>query len=513
MEQLPCPGIAWAGSIDSFMGSPGIAGMQSCDSHYHVLAQRKRIDELHPRIRLLRQVSVGFTRDRRAWSRRGAPDRRRRAIAGAEGALHHLARPVFGATLRFMQVAAWLGAPQREMKAVGLVCAGHFFGHFYLLVLPPLFPVLRQVYGVGFTELGFALAALSVTSALTQIPVGFLVDRYGAKSILIAGIFLQSAAIALVGVFPVYGALVGLMIAAGLANAVFHPADYAILNATVDKTRIGRVFSFHTFTGYLGDAVGPAAVLFLAAIMDWRAAVFACGVCGAVVAGVMWTNSGLLQDDSHARRAAEDGGAPQRGGLSLLLSLPVLTGLLFFAGISITGRGFSVFGVSSLHEVYQTPLGAAGMVVSAYLVASPIGVLAGGQVADRIQRHDFVAMGCFVGIGASILTVAIFDPPLVLIGVLFAVAGFCNGFVAPPRDMMIRAVTPPGQMGKVFAFVSTGYNIGGIVAPIAYGWLLDHSDPRNLFWMTGLVAFATVGAILATGRASRNTQAGKGGLQ
>ena len=402
-----------------------------------------------------------------------------------------------------MELEARLHAPRREARVIGLVCAGHFFSHFYLLLVPPLFPILREVYGVGFTELGFAMACFSITTGLVQIPVGFLVDRYGAGRILTAGMFLEAVAISLIGVFPLYGALVALMIAAGLANTVYHPADYAILNASVDKSRIGRVFSFHTFTGYLGDALGPATILFLTAFIDWRAAMIVCGASGAVVAALLWLNSEALADASGRRPAAPADGPPRRTGMALLFSVPVLMGLLFFAGISITGRGFSNFGVSTLHELYQTPLGTAGILISAYLFASPVGVLSGGYFADRVTRHDLIAAGCFVVIAASIFLVAAFDPPLVLIGVLFAVAGFCNGFVAPPRDMMIRAITPPGETGKVFGFVSTGYNIGGTVAPILYGWLLDHADPRSLFWVMGVVALLTVGTVLITGREGR----------
>src|SRR3954463_193709 len=145
---------------------------------------------------------------------------------------------------------ARLRSPQRETKVVGLVCTGHFFSHFYLLVIPPLFPILKELYGVGFTELGFATACFSIASGFTQIPVGFLVDRYGARMILIWGLVAESIAFMLMAAFPFYGALLVLMIIAGLSNSVFHPADYAILNAAVDKSRIGRTFSFHTFTGY-----------------------------------------------------------------------------------------------------------------------------------------------------------------------------------------------------------------------------------------------------------------------
>ncbi|MBT8062379.1 MAG: MFS transporter, partial [Gammaproteobacteria bacterium] len=118
-------------------------------------------------------------------------------------------------------------------KLIGLVSVAHFFSHFYPLLLPPLFPLLTDAYGVGFTELGFAYATFSVVTTLTQAPMGFVVDRYGARGLLIAGLALESVAFALIGVFPSYAALIILMAVAGLANSVFHPADYSLLSAGV----------------------------------------------------------------------------------------------------------------------------------------------------------------------------------------------------------------------------------------------------------------------------------------
>ena len=240
----------------------------------------------------------------------------------------------------------------RETKVVSLICAGHFFSHFHMLLVPPLIPVLREVYGVGFTEMGFAIACFSVASGFTQIPIGFLVDRYGARQILIAGLVLESLAIGLIGVFPFYGALVALMIAGGLANSVFHPADYTILNVAVDKKRIGRIFSFHTFTGYLGDALGPVTVLMLASLFDWRVAMFLCGLAGLITAALMWANADLLEDSvaKNPGPAKADAGKP-KSGLALLFSLPILMGLLFFAVMSISNGGIRTFGVSALHEL------------------------------------------------------------------------------------------------------------------------------------------------------------------
>jgi MFS family permease len=69
--------------------------------------------------------------------------------------------------------------------------------------------------------------------------------------------------------------------------------------------------------------------------------------------------------------------------------------------------------------------------------------------------------------------------------------------------MMIRALTPPGEMGKVFGFVSVGYNIGGVVAPVMFGFLLDHADPGLLFWVVGAISLGTVVTVLVTGHRGR----------
>jgi MFS family permease len=402
-----------------------------------------------------------------------------------------------------MAANATLALPRQDAKVIGLVSAGHFFSHFYMLLLPPLFPLLREIYGVGYTELGFAIAAFSVTTGLTQVPVGFLVDRYGARNILIAGIYLEALAVALIGVFPYYGALLALMVLAGLANAVYHPADYAILNASVNQQRMGRAFSIHTFAGYLGDALAPVTILFLATLANWRVGLVVCGIAGAITATLMLFHSVVLRDVGEHAGAKGHSKTAGRSGLALLFSAPILMGLLFFVCISLAGRGVNGFSVATLNALYDTPLETAAIVLSAFLFASPVGVLIGGWIADRVSRHDIVAALCFVVSGLAIFTVAAVEMALPAIAGLFAIAGFCSGLVAPSRDMMIRSVTPPGEMGKVFGFVSTGFNIGGIIGPILFGYLLDHTDPRLVFWTVAGVSVLTVLTVLETGRRGR----------
>ena len=406
-----------------------------------------------------------------------------------------------------IEAAAPATSRRDSARAVAIVSSAHFMSHFYMLLLPPLFPLLREVYGVGYTELGFAISVFSIVTACTQAPVGFAVDRFGARRILVAGLLLEAVAFALIGFIPVYGALVVLMAVAGLANSVYHPSDYSLLNASVNPRRMGRAFSFHTAAGMLGNAVAPVTMVYLMTLTDWRTALVVCAAGGGAVGLLVAFSTQSLKDRADPGTLGDGSGAGATAGITglrLLLSAPILLGLLFFLGISVSTHGIQSFGVSALHAIHDAPLAEAATVLTAYLFANPVGVLAGGWVADRIERrHDLFAAMCFVVMAACIGAIAVFHLPLTVIGVLFAVTGFFSGMVSPSRDMLIRSMAPPGEIAKVFGFVSTGFNLGGIAAPVMFGFILDRSDPGFVFWVVALVCLASVLTVTSTGQARR----------
>jgi MFS family permease len=85
-------------------------------------------------------------------------------------------------------------------------------------------------------------------------------------------------------------------------------------------------------------------------------------------------------------------------------------------------------------------------------------------------------------------------PSAALIG-LTGLSGFSVGLTYPSRDMLVRAVTPPGAFGTVFGFVSTGFNIGASIAPIVYGMLMDHGQPRAIFFLSAAVSLVCVSTV------------------
>jgi MFS transporter, FSR family, fosmidomycin resistance protein len=395
-------------------------------------------------------------------------------------------------------------APRHDVRVISLIGVGHFLSHYYILVLPPLFPLLRGELGVSYTALGFALAVLNMVTALTQAPIGFLVDRFGARYILVAGLAIFALATGLIGVFPSYFALVLLMALAGLGNSVFHPADYSILSASVNPERMGRAFSIHTFGGYFGFAAAPVAIVFLTEMFGWRPALIISGVVGLVVALILLANRDVLNGDAAPARPRTADLGPRTGGdVRLLLSGPILMALAFFVMLALAHGGITSFGVSALVALYDISLVDANVPLSAYLFASAFGVLAGGIAADRTHRHDLVVGACVILIAASIAPLGALTPGPAMVIAAFTIAGFFSGAVAPSRDMMVRAITPKGASGKVFGFVTTGFNIGGVITPLVFGAILDLAQPRLVFWLVAIVSLATILTIVGAGRPAR----------
>jgi MFS family permease len=391
-----------------------------------------------------------------------------------------------------------------HIRVVGAVSAAHFVSHYYIILLAPLMPFVRADYGVSYTEIGIAFAAFNVVSALLQTPAGFLVDRFGARILLIGGLLLGATALMVAGLVNSFWVMVAMFAVAGLGNTVYHPADYALLSQHVPAKGIGQAFSIHTFAGMLGSGVAPGSLLLLHGFFGWRGAFVGAAIMGFAVAALLVVLREEPPMRASLRVAAPAEEKAKSGSLRLLTSAPILLNLFFFVLLAMISGGIQNYSVVALGAMYGTSVSTANGALSAYLLLSCVGVLAGGIFASRTARHGTVAaIGLALMVLLTLLVGEVNLGELLLIAAM-AVNGFFFGFIMPARDMIVREVTPPGSFGKVFGFVTTGFNIGGVISPLIFGALMDHGSPRAVFL---LVAASTLLAIVTVATRPRRPAA------
>ena len=396
----------------------------------------------------------------------------------------------------------------KERKVINLVSSAHFFSHFFILTLPPLFLTIKEDLGVTFTQLGVVVSVYAVGSFVGQYPMGVLADKYGPRWILICGILTVSLAFILMGLIPFYWFMVGLALIAGLGDSVFHPANFVVLTATVAPERSGRAYAFHAFAGFAGFAAAPIVVDALRVFWNWHFALISVGCLGVIMTVVLIVNKALLiseEKGSHLVQVHSPSTTPVQimGVLEFIKFPPILILFFFYVAVALAGSGIQQFSPSALPEMYSVDVSAANQVLFIYMVNISIGILVGGYIADKVKRLDMVAtVGYLIGI-IMICVVAQNSLPFVFAAAGLAVAGFMMGIVMPSRDVLVRAVTPKGNAGKAFGFVNSGFGFAGIIGPLIFGRIMDSGQITWIYYGAAIFMGFTIITALAAGHFAR----------
>ena len=390
----------------------------------------------------------------------------------------------------------------RTTRVNALIGTGHFLSHFYVLCLPPMFPYWQRAFEVSYAQLGLSVALMSGITALLQTPVGFLVDRHGARPFLVGGTLLMALTIAAMALATSFWQILLLATLSGVGNSVIHPADYAILSGSVDKSRMGRSFALHTFNGNLGFALGPPVIIALSNAMGWRGALAVVGLVGVPLVATILLQSRVLIDQ--ARPAQARGAAPVLSGRQLLMTRPMLLFFGFFMLGSMAGAGIQAWVITVLHKVNGMDLAVASSALTGYMIGATGGTLVGGYAADRIRAHlTFASVLTTVSAALVLVIAALRLPDLAVLALLF-LSGLALGASRTPRDMMVKDASPPGQIGKVFGFVSAGLPLGAAITPVPFGFLIDQGRPELVLV---LVAALLLLSLLCAGSARGSAEA------
>src|SRR5258708_141656 len=249
--------------------------------------------------------------------------------------------------------------------------------------------IVREEAGLSFTDVGLLAGIFYGVSGLCQTAAGFAVDRFGARPILAGGLAVIGGALALISVAHSFVAFAAIAVVAGMGNFVFHPADFALLNASVDKSRLGRAFSVHGVGGSLGWAAAPV-MYFLDSMFGWVGAALIGAVPGLLLSVLVWAHRSELVDHRvKAHAAAARHGATSM--LSLFVQPAILLCLVYFALLAANTVGIQQFAVPAWSSMFGISENYAALCLIVFIAGSAGGVLVGGFFAARVRRHDLIA--------------------------------------------------------------------------------------------------------------------------
>lgn len=396
---------------------------------------------------------------------------------------------------------------RQDARVIGLVGLAHGTSHFYHLILAALIPWLKPAFGLSYTELGLLMTMFFVVSGIGQALAGFVVDRFGARAVLFFGIsMLGVSAVVLSGADSYAGLVAGALIA-GAGNAIFHPADYTLLNQRVSPARLAHGFSVHGIVGNIGWAAAPLFLTSIAAVQGWRTALLAAAGLPLAVLALLVLNRHVLYPDPIVRHAA----GTQGKTLAFLKLRAVWLCFAFFLLTAVALGGIQSFATISLESLYGISHALATSSYTAYMLASALGMVAGGFLGAGSRHHDRTVALAFSVAALLALVLAFGAGPAWMALPLMGLIGLCSGVAGPSRDLMIRAAAPQGATGRVYGVVYSGLDSGLAIGPLLFGLVMDAGRPGWVFAGVALfqaLAIATAVGVGGTTRARQLQAAG-----
>ncbi|MGE3855979.1 MAG: MFS transporter [Dehalococcoidia bacterium] len=370
-----------------------------------------------------------------------------------------------------------------ERRVVVAASMAHAMTHTLELTFAALLVPLGLEFGADVAVLGAVAYAGTVTFGGAALPSGWLIDRYGSRSVIVASMWIAAAFAFVVALSPSLGFLAVALTCLGAGIGLYHPAGTSMV-ATVAERR-GLALAIQGLAGNLGIAAAPAVALSIALAFDWRAAYVALGVLAFGVGLLVWRVAPSRQE-AHAAVTARLERHAARGQVRVRTSPPAerhwVTPSLLIIYVSAVLQGFIYRGSLTFLTLHLRehlgisvfgwqPDAVAGTAATVVLLAAVFGQIAGGTLSDRISLER--ALLPFILLSVPLLFLIGASSGVVL---LLAAAGFVvvNFAQQPIFNGLITDYSPQHAVGRAFgmSFFLT-FGVGALAA-----------------WVSGLIARA-----------------------
>lgn len=383
-----------------------------------------------------------------------------------------------------------LATPAQLARARDMLIAAHAIQHVLSGSLPILLIFIRPQLDLSYTDLGLIVAVGNLTGGLAQMPAGLIVDRYGARRVLLWGYLLTLTSLIMFALSSSLGPMLLSRLVMGLGQATFHPASFPEMAKATRHTGVGMGMALHSIGGTLGMAGGYSITVVLATWLGWRWALHTMVACGAVLSVLFALTYPRLPDEP-PDPVAPAGDIPSESTAGA--PSPGWRPAIYLSAASMLSGAFSVSLTSFLPTYLTVARGATETIASGLstikLLSGTAGAFAGGKAGDTLDRSNVVLLS--TGATAA-LVVVLTSLDLGTAGLLLTLValGFAHAMARPCLNALTSEIAPRGRSGGVFGMVFGAMALGGSIAGPVVGWIADSYSLQTAFMAMSVLYLA-----------------------
>ncbi len=345
----------------------------------------------------------------------------------------------------------------------------HFGHHITGAMLRPLTPMIRTDLGLSYTQVGWMMSAFAITNGISQLPAGWMADKFGTRFIILLSITGVAVAGFFIGFTNSFIMLLSLLVLTGLLGGGYHPAAATALSASIPERYRGRSLGVHFVGGSSTFWVVPLVAAPIAASLGWRAPYLILAAPTIILGIVIYILVGRYLKAQQGKESAAsnnvDTGAVKKaipwGRLIPFVALTVLTGTL----VQSSSAYLSVYAVDSLgvSEARAAMLMAVQPFIQA--IAAPLG----GYMADRFGPLKVLVTISFLA--ASLIFLLGWAPNVIILTVIMVCIGFVSAARMPTSESYIFANSPENRRATLLGiYYFSGTGVSGVLTPLIGGF-------------------------------------------
>lgn len=384
-----------------------------------------------------------------------------------------------------------------------------------------VFPLLQREMALSDVQLGIIGASFMWVYAAAAPFTGLIGDRVSRKTLILGGLIFWSLVTVATALSRTYWHLVLFRALEGLGEACYFPASMSMLSDYHARDTRSRAMALHQSSVYAGTIAGGTIAGWMGQSLGWRSSFYLLGLLGTLLGVVLMlflrepTRGQADAIDVRPPDGARDGNVPtQRANRPMtLILMAVFVGANFVAAIVLTWMP------SFLFRKFGMSLAAAGFSSTAYLqVASVVGVLAGGVLADRLARRQrggrmlTQALGLLAGV--PFIFVTGWTTTVAILIAAMAGFGFFKGLYDANIWASLHDVVPTRRRATAVGMMNAVGWIGGGIAPLAvgiaserYGLSAAISASSVVYLVVGLLLLVGIRAFMRTAPSMRREEA------